>query len=313
MATTTTGLFLQYECTATGWTRDTIASYPGREPFVRDVGDADNDGKVEVLVDFLVQPVFANQSAELRLYKQVNGAWQYQTIAQGAAGYYMGDIGDADGDGANDIVVGGYNLSSILLFKSSSGSFVQSQIDNTPESGWPTAAFPAIGDAMNLGSPQIYVGTHTNGNIYAYRWNGVTWLRTIVEEGTGNVAYPLVGTIGHSRRNSLLVSKYGGAWGIRLYASTGSSWSSTLVESSGREFIRFADINARGGNELVSVWGNTVYAYTRRADETWSSRIVATIDFDAYVLAVGDALDNGRPSIALAQRDGGRVALLRRN
>jgi hypothetical protein len=247
------------------------------------------------------------------LYEHINGAWQYQTIAQGAAGYYMGDIGDADGDGANDIVVGGYNLSSILLFKFVSGGFVQSQIDNTPESGWPTAAFPAIGDAMNLGSPQVYVGTHTNGNIYAYRWNGVTWLRAVVEEGTGNVAYPLVGKVGHSRRNSLFVSKYGGAWGVRLYASTGSSWASTLVESAEREFIRLADIHAGRGNELVTVWANTVYAYSPRADGTWSSSIVKTIDFDAYVLAVGDALNDGRPSIALAQRDGGRVALLRRN
>lgn len=308
-----TGLFLQYECTATGWTRTTIESFPGREPFVRSVGDADNDGKVEVLVTVLIQPVFGNQSAELRLYKHVNGAWQYQTIAQGAAGYYTAAIGDADGDGANDIVVAGYNLGSILLFKFSSGGFVQSQIDNVPQSGWPTSAWPAIGDVMNLGTPQVYVGTHTSGNIYAYRWNGVTWLRTSIEEGTGYVAFPLVGDIDNSGRNSLLVSKYGGAWGLRQYSYAGSTWSSTLVELAERESMSLADINADGRVEIVTVWGNTIYAYARRAQGSWSRNDVTTIDFDAYWLAVGDALNNGKASIVVGQFDGGRVVLLRRS
>jgi hypothetical protein len=314
LVTTTTGLLLQYQYTGTEWAPDTIASYPGRTVFVRDVGDADNDGKLEVLVDFRVEYIFTNQLAELRLYEYTNGSWTYQPITQGAAGSYEAKIGDADGDGANDIVVTGYNLSSILLFKFVSGGYEQSQIDNIPESSQPRAAVLTIGDAMNLGTKQVYVGTHTSGNIYAYRWNGVAWIRTTVEEGTGYVAYPFVGDVDNSGRNSLMVSKFGGAWGLRQYTNTGSTWTSTLVEPAERQTIALADINADGGNEIVSVWGNTVYAYTRRGDGTWSSSIVKTIDFDAYYgFAVGDALNNGCPSIAIGQSYGGRVALLRRN
>jgi hypothetical protein len=317
LVTTNTGLLLQYEYTNPGWARYTIASYPGRAVSVRDVGDADNDGQPEVLVNFEVEPVFGNQSAELRLYKHANGAWQYQTIAQGAAGRYYGIIGDADGDDANDIVVTGYNLSSILLFKFSSGAFVQSQIDNTPESSRPRSAIPAIGDAMNVGAPQVYIGTHTSGNIYAYRWYGLVggWVGTIVEAGTGNVAYPLVGDVDNSGKNSLLVSKYGGTWGLRRYNYAGSTWSSTLVEAADREPMSLADINADGGVEIVSVLGDTIYANARRADGTWSRNDVTTIGFDAYFLAVGNALNkkDGCSSIAVGQFYGGKVALLRRN
>lgn len=314
LVTTTNGLLLQYQYTGTEWAPTTIVSYPGRSVFVRDVGDADNDGKREVLVDFRIEPVFSNQSAELRLYEYANGSWPYQTITQGAAGSYEARIGDADGNGANDIVVTGYNLSSILLFKFGSGGYEQSQIDNIPESSQPRAAVLAIGDAMNLNTKQVYVGTHTSGNIYAYRWNGVAWIKTIVEEGTGYVAYPFVGDVDNSGRNSLLVSKYGGLWGLRQYTHTGSAWSNTLVEPAERLMVALADINADGGNEIVSVWGNTVYAYTGRGDGTWSSRIVTTIDFEAYyTLAVGDALNNGCPSMVIGERYGGRVVLLRRN
>ncbi len=317
LVTTSTGLFLQYDHTGTGWARDTIASFPGRAVFVRDVGDADNDGKLEVLVDFRVEPVFGNQLAELRLYEYANGLWTYQTITQGAAGSYEGDIGDADGDGDKDIVVTGYNLSSILMFKFASGGYEESVIDNIPESSRPRSAIPAIGDAMNIGRPQVYVGTHTSGNIYAYRWDVTDgWVRTIVEEGTGYVAYPFVGDVDNSGRKSLMVSKFGGAWGLRQYTYSGSTWQSTPVESAERgTSMSLADINADGDKELVTVWGNSVYAYMRLANGTWSSTIVKAIDFDAFVLAVGDAQNkkDGCSSIAVGELYGGRVALLRRN
>jgi hypothetical protein len=110
----------------------------------------------------------------------------------------------------------------------------------------------------------------------------------------------------------LVVSKFGGAWGLRQYSYANGSWSSTLIESAEREAMALADVNADGGVELISVWGNTVYAYARRADGTWSRDVVNTVDFDAHVLAAGDVLNNGCASIVVGQRDGGRVAILRR-
>lgn len=314
LVTTHDGLVLMYEYQGARWGRSTITSVSGyRATFVRAVGDADNDGRNEVLVDVRDEPVYANNSAELRLYRYVNGYWQYQTITEKQAGSYEAAIGDADGDGDNDIVVTGYNLGRILLFTSVGDSFAQLEIDAVPQSGWPTSSIPSIGDAWNKGMPQVYVGTHTSGNIYAYRWDGYRWLVSAVEVNTGNVALPYADGLDCNGSRMLLVSKYGGSWGLKIYRYTGSSWLGTVVESEDRTSVDIADIDGDGSPEILSAFGSTIYAYSCQPNGTWARRtLISDIEFAVSSFHTGDATNEGRPSIVAGQRDGGKVWLYKR-
>ena len=300
------GLVFLYELDGGMWTRQTIASLPSKRASIKDVGDADNDGKLEVLVDFNVDPVYANTLAELRLYEFESGTWGFQVLVGGTSGSYGGAIGDADGDGENEVVVTGYNLHQILLLEHVSGSFVQTSIDATSEA----TAIASIGDAMNLGTPQVYIGTHTRGDIFSYQWSGSTWIKNAVEESTGYIALPFNGDADNDGINDLIVSKYAGSWGLSHYQYTGSTWFRTVIELADRESTSIADLDGDGLVEVMTPSGQTVYAYQYRAGSGWTrSQLFPDVGFDISLHDVGDAIGNGRQAIVVGKSGGPNVWL----
>jgi hypothetical protein len=277
------------------------------------VGDVDNDGAVEVLVDLNVNPVFANQLGELRLYRIDGGVWSYQTIIEGSAGYYTAAIGDPDADGDNEIVVSGYNFGQVVLFEHTAAGFVQTQIDVVRETGWPTAGYPSIGDALSHGSPQVYVGTHTNGNLYAYEWNSDAWVRSTIDENSGYIAYPHVADVDNDGADELVVSKFNWPWGIGIYQHDGAAWSRTVIELGDRQIVRFADVDGDGNTEILSVSGSSVFAHSYQTDGGWArSTLISDLPFATHNFDVGDAEDTGQEAIVVGEWDGGRIWLVRR-
>ena len=119
------GLLLSYNLQAGAWVSQTVAANSGLA-WVRDIGDADNDGKDEILADW------SNYGA-LWLYKFDGGIWNPTVMISNRGWYYTAAIGDADGDSANEIVVGDYGIGQLLLFKYNGETFVQSQIDTVSD------------------------------------------------------------------------------------------------------------------------------------------------------------------------------------
>ncbi len=309
LVTTASGLILLYELQGASWVRQTVDAV-SKNPFVLEVGDADNDGKIEVLVGLEVEPIFGNSAAELRLYKFAAGSWSFQTIiSSGSAGRYAAAIGDADGDGRNEMVVSGYNFGQVRLFRYQSGGFISSVIGPVPETSSPSAAYPSIGDAMNLGTPQIYVGTHISGNIYVYQWNGSAWLRTTVEENTGYIANPQIADVDNDGSNDLLISKYNGSWGLSVYHFNAARWSANVIEGEGRERAFIADLHCDGRNEVVAISGNAAYTYTARPDGGWN-RSTLGLGSDTHVLDVGVARNTRQPAILAGEVNSGKVWVL---
>jgi hypothetical protein len=269
------------------------------------VGDADNDGDVDVLISINPEPVYGPKTAELRLYSSSNGVWSSRLVSSNLAGAYQAAIGDADGDGTNEIVAGGYNAGALWVFRWSSSAFVRTTIDQVAD----VSGFPAIGDAKNIGSPQVYLGTHTQGSIYEYRWTGTSWQRLTVAVNTGYIAVPFVADLGLSGR-SLLIAKYGGAWGIQSYESNTSSWTPSLVESAERQKLKIADTGLNGAREVIAAAGTAVFAY-KPSGSSWARRsIVANVGFSINPDAL-HALTSGQ-AIVVGQINGGRIVVLQR-
>jgi hypothetical protein len=306
------GEILLYERNGEGWTRHTVGIV-AKHPIIRDVGDVDDDGSVEILVNVNNEEPLLSTLADLRLYKGSGDSWTYQTILQGAVGYYTAVIGDADGDGDNEVVAGGYNFGQIMLLDYVSGQIAQVQIDTIPESTRPKAAYPWIGDAMALGTPQVYVGTHQSGHIFAYQWSNGGWVRSTVEEGTGYIAYPQVQDADNDGRRDLVISKYNGTWGISVYTFGGSAWSRTVVEQEDHREVRVADLDGDGGNEIASVSGSSVYTHKYLAGTGWvRSTLIQNVGFDVNMFDVGDVKNDGQRAVVVGEMGGGRIWLFGR-
>jgi hypothetical protein len=306
LVATSSGTLLLYKWQGGGWASQVIGLLLGYCPLIEDVGDADNDGISEVLVTTLSGP--------LRLYDWDGGAWSYQDLISGSAWYYTGAIADADGDGSNEVVVAGYGFYQVLLFTYTSGTWVRSQIDsNFPD----LSGYPAVGDAMNLGRPQVYVGTHDQGHIYAYRWDSPAWSRFAVELSTGGIAYTSVGDADNDGQNELVADKYGPPWGIKVYDYSGGAWIGAVAEAAPTvaDCSYIVDINGDGRNEIVAASSNggSVSEYRYLSGGGWSASVlIPDVGFLISGMDVGDAKNQGWPAIVVGQNGGGKVWLFTR-
>jgi hypothetical protein len=176
------------------YANDTVWSSPA-------LYDVDRDGRMEIFVGadwYANGPADPASGGRFRRIDWSNGA-AVVTWTRAANDVYTSSpaIGDIDGDGRLEAVVGGGDF-----FHRSDGWRVHAyHLDNgSTVPGWPqlttgvTRSSPALGDLTGDGRPEVVVGSR-DGQVHAYRGNGSLLWRRRPSPGNNLVGSPIVGDL----------------------------------------------------------------------------------------------------------------------
>jgi hypothetical protein len=183
-----------------GWKAEHLdLRYPGSakaietgEFVVSELGDIDGDGRKEIV--FAVTPTKA--PSYLLAYRCNDGKWEAEPIYRdfkSAEFIRSVALGDLDGDGCDEIVIGSRPDGAIVLFDRTPSGYTAELID-TQQQGANNSNIRevAIGDIGNTGQLDIFAASaranepvkwdRVPGFIFRYRKNGAEWERSVIED-----------------------------------------------------------------------------------------------------------------------------------
>lgn len=186
-----------------GWSAERLdLRYPGAaegiengEFVVSEIGDIDGDGRPEIV--FAVTPT--NAPSYLLAYRCNDGTWQAEPIYRdfkSAEFIRSVALGDLDGDGCDEIVIGSRPDGAIVLFDRGPTGYTAELID-TQQQGANNSNIRevAIGDIGNTGQLDIFAASaranepvkwdRVPGFIFRYRKSRGHWERSVVEDHGG--------------------------------------------------------------------------------------------------------------------------------
>ncbi len=284
------------------------ARYEGPQP----VGDADNDGKNELLIggrDPFMRVMQYDEMAETyveqaRIMDPVFGIG-YTLLGLGSATGFF--IGDADNDGDNEIgVAWGRHFSSFAW----DGSRYQKtgQYIVTDARGWETTLDCMVGDVDNDGLNEVVVtGGYRSGTpeVLVLQWNGDAYIAESSwnAPGSQSVYFPWIADVDDDGANEIIINTNET---IALQWN-GTAWQPSVVarygEDTGYPFGCVSKDSDRDGRPEIHVtfytpelaiyeWNGT--AYEQKYRHVWQ-------DEDATIEAidVGDVDDDGIPEVCV--------------
>lgn len=265
------------------WVDDSIFSSPS-------VFDGDGDGRDEIYVGVAASPggpIDHAGGAFMSLGFDGN-APQIEWIN------YVGEvvnsspaIGDLDGDGRPEIVVGtGWDYATVNGTSSARSVYAWHTDDGSTVGGWPvvlngtTYSSPAIGDLDGDGKPEVVIGSWPrpgagtgDGRVYAIRADGsILWERdphqfvsqiNAWEGGGGIVGSAVIADVNGDGRNDVIVPNpwatftMNGADGSRLFAPLRKGWTSenaAAVARFGNAGWRIITFGSDGSSSVVASW-----------------------------------------------------------
>jgi len=287
--------------TVKGWPR-----YTGGEMHSKHspaLGDIDGDGDIEVVVGSSW-----DGGKRGKLY-----VWHHNgSIVEGwpkEAGSYDGfstpALGDIDGDGDLEIVVGLYHISS------EQGKVYAWHHDGSTVKGWPrytrdgVSSSPALGDIDGDGDMEVVVGSYDN-NVYAWHHNGSTvkgWPRTT---GDGVMSSPVLGDIDGDGDLEIVV----GSWDDKVYAwhhdgSIVEGWPKTTGRSIWSS-PALGDMDKDGDIEVfICSYDGKVYAWHHDGSTVkgWPKTTDGGIYSSCYSPALGDIDGDGDIEVVVGSDD----------
>jgi hypothetical protein len=306
------------------------------------VGDLDGDGKPDMVV--------LNYSAgNVYVYRNLstNGTLAAASFASpvvlplaGAGSSVFGlALGDLDGDGRLDIVVGGFSLNRVSLFQniSSPGSLTAGSFAtpvNIPVSGAPTAV--AVADLDADGKPDI-ITANISGNT-------VSILKNIGSGGTisaGSFAAPVSFATGINPNNVVVADLDGDGRpdlatdnqsdpnhkvsllrNLGVVGNISANSFAPAVDLAGAdagETLTAGDLDGDGKPDLVvgSYNGQTLAVYRNTgtpgslAANSFAAPVVFAVGAKVHTVAVGDLDGNGKPDVAVVTELSSKLSLFR--
>jgi hypothetical protein len=198
LGTTINGLRM-YENKAGGWV-ETILSDLTNSVISVSIGDANNDGKNEVVIGL------SSTANETRMYENKSGGWIETNISDAPTTVTSVGLRDVNNDGKNEIVIGIYPTSTtmceIRMYENKSGGWVETSIsyfDNFIKN-------IALGDADNDGKNDITIGMYSVYNeTRMYENMSGKWMETNISNLIAPLYSLVLGDANNDGKNEVVI------------------------------------------------------------------------------------------------------------
>ncbi len=275
------------------------------------VGDADNNGKKEIVVGT------SAGSNQVRMYVNETGQWiKYGIDTAVGDTVYSVAIGDADNDGYNEVVAGAGSSAKneTRMYKNVSSTWNEANISEVGKIVWSVA----IGDADNDGQNEVVIGTDSGTNeVRMYNYSGGAWAETNIKDTPNSVYSVAIGDADNDGQNEVVIGmeSTGVTNKVRMYKNVSGGWMETNI-SDGPDYgvysVAIGDANNDGKNEVAIGIYTTVYevrAY-ENVSGTWVETNISDGDGSIYGVAVGDVNGYGLNSVVVGGESPTSVSVL---
>lgn len=296
-----------WNATNSSWDIEIVAS--SRDFTSIAIGDADNDGENEIVVS-----VF--QSLRRVMMYEWNGstsAWDESEIANHSmATFYGVDVGDANNDGSNEVVVVMGGIAPLenetRLYRWDGLTWIQENITDTPNEG----RVVAIGDADGDGENEVITGgAGFENETRAYKWNNsaLIWDEYIIDDPPTQTASVAAGDGDNDGRSEVFAASAFRASAFEWNSITFNWDEDVIVDAPVGSNIRkivVADADNDGKNEVVISFSepggmtNEIRAYRySQSTSSWVEDPIADTPTWSQALTVGDAENDGKNEVVI--------------
>ncbi len=261
------------------------------------VGDADNNGKKEIVVGT------SAGSNQVRMYVNESGMWvKYGIDTAVGDTVYSVAIGDADNDGYNEVVAGAGPgaKNETRMYENVSSTWNEANISEVNN----TVYSVAIGDADNDGQNEVVIGTNNGTNeVRMYNYSGGAWAETNIKDTPNSVYSVAIGDADNDGQNEVVIGmeETGITNEVRMYKNVSGGWIETNISEVNNTIysVAIGDADNDGRKEVVIGIYTTVYevrAY-ENVSGTWVETNISDGNGSIYGVAIGDVNGYGLNSV----------------
>jgi flagellin-like protein len=285
-----------YENKTGKWVETNISDEPNGV-FSVAVGDANNDGKNEVVIGM------DSTTNEVRMYENKTGKWIETNISDVSTQVLYVAVGDANNDGKNEVVIGILSeptINELRMYENKTGKWVETNISDTPND----VNSIAIGDANNDGKNETVVGIYsgpTTNEVRMYENKTGGWIETNISDTPASVYSVAIGDANNDGLNDVVIAAYT-TTGVRMYENKTGKWVETNISDiSEVDAIAVGDANNDGNKEIVvgvDSTTNRVRMYENKTGK-WVETNISDVPDDVWSVVIGDMDNDGSNEIVI--------------
>ena len=309
----------------------------GPNPFGVAMSDLDGDGKPDLVVTnegSNTVSVYRNTSTSGSM---TAGSFAVKVDFTTGAQPYGVAIGDLDGDGKPDLVLGNYASNTLSVYRNTSTSGSMTAGSFAAKVDFATGAQPngvAMGDVDGDGKLDIVIANVNANTVSVYRNTGTSGSMTAgsfaakVDFTTGSSPMGVaIGDVDGDGKPDIIVPNQSSNT-VSVYRNTSTSGSITTGSFAGRvDFttgtgpyaVAVGDVDGDGKSDIVVInqGSNTVSVFrnTGASGSITTGSFAAKVDFATGAtpvsVAIGDLDGDGKPDLASANNAGGTVSVFR--
>jgi len=273
------------------WVETNISDEPSDVRVVV-IGDANNDGKNEVIIGL------SSGSQRLRMYENKSGGWVETNISGGPADVNSVTIGDANNDGKNEVVIGmGSSTNEVRMYENKTGKWVETNISNALNNVWSVA----VGDANRDGLNEVVIGMASSKGVRMYENKSGTWVETNISDTPATVYSVAIGDANRDGLNEVVIGMLIATNEVRMYENKSGGWVETNISDTPLAVFSVAigDANNDGKNELViGILSNEVRMYENKTGK-WVETNISNVPANVNSVTIGDANNNGNKDVVI--------------